>query len=77
MFEMLSYYQGKLIFCVIIWLIVCCVSCYDTNKGVEEINDRNSSDYRKERLRTAPTFGLIVAIVVLIIALVLPLSLNE
>ena len=74
MFHFFSYYQGKLVFGVIIWLIICAVSCSDANKDIEKINEQYSSDYRKTKLRNAPTFGLIIAIIILCIAMILPVK---
>ena len=73
-FEMIKYFQGKLILAAIFWLVICCFDCSSANKGIDKINDANSSDYRIPSMHRAPFAGLIIVIIILVIALVTPLS---
>lgn len=77
MFDILNFYQGKVLCGVIVWLIICAIQCHEANKEIEKINDANSSDFRKQRLQTAPFGGIVITIIVLIILLLLPIMPNE
>ena len=76
MFEIINYYQGKLILGAIIALILCCVDASMANKEIDKINAKNSADYHIKPMHRAPFGFLIVVIIILVVALVLPLSLN-
>lgn len=73
-FELLNYYQGKLVLAAIIGLVICCVQSSSANQLINQINEENSSDYRKQSYPTAPFKTLIFLIVILVIALVVPLK---
>lgn len=73
-FEMIDYWQGRLIFAAIFLLLVCCGQSYEANKEIHRINEENSDKYYMKRLPTAPVGGMILIIVLLVIAFITPLS---
>jgi hypothetical protein len=77
MFELMSYWQGKLVSAVIVLLIVSCFQSYEANQKINRINEANSDDYRKPRLQTAPFVPLIIGIIILAVCLIVPLHVLE
>ena len=60
-----------LIFSALVICVMCAIDCYVANKHINEENDRNSADYTKQKLPTAPTFFISFAAFLLLIAFVL------
>ena len=77
MFELMNYWQGKLLCAVITILIFSAIQSYEVNKRVNRINEANSDDYRKPHFPTAPFVSLIIAIIIISVAIIFPLRILE
>ena len=76
-FGLFNYWQGKLILAAIIYLVFSCFDAKEANKGIDKINEQNLDNYHIKSMHRAPYASLICIIIILIIALVFPLTLSE
>jgi len=74
MFELMNHLQGRFIIFAIILLVLSCVQSHEANKHINYLNELNADDYRKPKYQTAPYVPLIITIILLVVALVIPLS---
>jgi len=72
MFEMLQAKYSYFIFIAILAVFFCVLDCIEINKRINAENEKNSSNYTKERLNTAPVGVLIFVILLLVLFLILP-----
>ena len=72
MFEILKTKYSYFIFIAILAVFFCVLDCIQINKRINAENDKNSSDYTKERLNTAPVGVLVFVIILLVLFLILP-----
>jgi hypothetical protein len=74
LFEIFKYWQGKIVFGAVLFLLVCCVQCYEVNKQINRINEENAERYDIEKMKTAPYACLVFVVILLVVALIVPLS---
>lgn len=73
-FEMPSTTQGKLIIIALFIVIAAIIQNRIINSHIEKINDDNKDNYRKPVIPSAYYYSLIFAAVLLLAALILPVS---
>lgn len=72
MFGILDLAHGKIIFAALFFLVLGTIQSNDAKKYIDKENDKNSANYHVEKLPNVPIGTLIFAIVLLVIALIIP-----